>query len=404
MWMPQIDNKELIGCLLRSSIGVIGRRTSEAYANVVIGNAIKELISKYEFLKYINIIGTQYNEVFDLVKINDEINNINQMDVGRAATGVMKYITQTMGKNAGYYFIKEIKEDLPTNYELALNKIGLDFDFLQTEFITNMKESFKYSLNNYDMLKYMLSLSFEILNKQIGRDSSYVLLSEFVERLSIEHPVLKYVKINDIRSVQGIDILTINQDVNNEDKQTVGSSIQKVMQEFNTYFEEKGSFSFIDKLKDNLSADYLYKLEEFGVNLDIIRLSQGLIVKNVLRALVGVLSDYSTQSYAVLMVNNAIANFYDRFVFTKGIKIDSLKFSDGTDGIELPEDVNSIRASELGRALQKIIENISKSLGEDAGKHFVEKFKKYLGKAYVLRIEELGVNLHMIELKQNLTW
>ena len=402
--MPQFENKELFGCLLRSSIGVIGRRTSEAYANVVIGNAIKDLLTEYEFLKYINILGTQYNEVFDIVKINDEINNIDQTEIGKAAAHIMKQITRTMGKNAGYYFIKEIKEDLPTNYEVALNSIGLDFDFLQTEFITNMKESFKYSITNYDMLKYTLSVCFEILNKQIGRDSAYTLLSEFVDRLSTEHPVLKYAKINDIRSVQGIDIVTIDQDVNQVDTNIVGAGIQKVLQEFNTHFDEKGTFSFIDKLKDVLSADYIYKLEEFGINLDIIRLSQGLIVKNVLKALVSVLSDYSTQSYAVLMVNNAIANFYEKFLFTKGIKIDSLKFSDGTDGIELPEDINSIRASELGRALQKIIENISKSLGEDAGKHFVEKFKKYLGKAYVLRIEELGVNLHMIELKQNLTW
>jgi len=404
MWMPQFENKEIIERLLKSTIGVISRRTSEAYANVVISNTIKDLITKYDFLKYINVLGTQYNEVFDLVQINDEINNIDQTEIGKAVISFIKKMTRSMGKNAGYYFIKEIKEDLPTEYEVVLNSIGLDFDFLQTEFITNMKESFKYSIDNYDIFKYTLTICFEILNKQIGRDSAYTTLSEFVHRLSTEHQVLKYVKINDIRSVQGVDIVTVDQQVNQVDPQTVGAGIQKVIQEINMYFEDKGAFSFTEKLKDVLSADYTYKLEEIGVNIDIIRLSQEIIVKKVLKALVDVLSEYSTQSYAVLMVNNAISNFYEKFVFTKGIKIDSLKFTDGIDGIELPENINSIRASELGRALQKIIENISKSLGEDAGRHFVEKFKKSLGKAYVLRIEELGVNLHMIELKQNLTW
>ena len=404
MWMPQFENKDIIERLLKSTMGVIGRRTSEAYANVVIGNTIKELTTKYDFLKYINILGTQYNETFDLIDIREEINSIDQKIIGEASTGIIKKMIKTMGKNAGYYFIKEIKEDLPTEYEVVLNNMGLDFDFLQTEFITNMKESFRYTIDNYDMSKYTISVCFEILNKQIGRDSAYLILSEFMLRLSTEHEVLKLIKINDIRSVQGVDIVTVDKAINDVDTQLVGAGIQKVMQELNVHFEEKGAFSFIDKLKDVFSADYIYKLEELGVNLDVIRLSQGLIVKHVLKALVDVLSEYSTLSYAVLMVNNAISNFYEKFIFTKGIKIDSLKFTDGVDGIELPENINSIRASELGRALQKIIESISKSLGEDAGKYFVEKFKKSLGKAYVLRIEELGVNLHMIELKQNLTW
>ena len=402
--MPQFENKDILERLLKSTIGVIGRRTSEAYANVVIGNTIKELSTQYDFLKYINILGTQYNEAFDMIDIRDEINNVDQNKIGEASTSIIKKMTQTMGKNAGYYFLKEIKEDLPTDYEVALNNIGLDFDYLQSEFITNMKESFRFTIDNYDMCKYSISVCFEILNKQIGRDSAYLTLSEFVLRLSTEHEVLKLIKINDIRSVQGIDIVTVEKEVNEVDPLIVGAGLQKVMQELNVHFEEKGSFIFVDKLKDVISADYIYKFEEIGINLEVIRLSQGLIVKHVLKALVDVLSEYSTLSYAVLMVNNSIAKFYEKFIFTKGIKIDSLKLSNGIDDIELPENINTIRASELGRALQKIIENISKSLGEEAGKHFVEKFKKALGKAYVLRIEELGVNLHMIELKQNLAW
>ncbi|HDQ16040.1 MAG TPA: hypothetical protein ENN45_03175 [Bacteroidetes bacterium] len=402
--MPQFENKEIIGRLLKSTIGVIGRRTSEAYANVVIGEVVVDLAGTYDFLKYVKISGKQYTELFDLVQIDDQINSVEIVQIGKAVNSFMKLIAKSMGKDAGYYFIKEIKEDLPTDFELVLHDIGLDFDYLQSEFLTYMKESFRYNIDNYDILKNILTVCFEILNRQAGRDSAFTILSELVQRLNTEHEVLRFVKINDIRSVQGIDIVTIDSQVNKADPDAVGAAVQKITQEINEYFEEKGTFIFIEKLKDALSVDYSHKLKEIGVNIDIIRLSQELIVKNVLKALVDVLSEYSTQSYAVLMVNNAIANFYEKFVFVKGIKIDSLKFSSGIDGIIVPENINSIRASELGRALQKIIESISKALGEDAGKHFVEKFKKNLGKAYVLRIEELGVNLHMIELKQNLVW
>ena len=43
MRMPQIANKDILDIILRSTIGVIGRRTSEAYANVIISSAIDEL-------------------------------------------------------------------------------------------------------------------------------------------------------------------------------------------------------------------------------------------------------------------------------------------------------------------------------------------------------------------------
>jgi len=68
------------------------------------------------------------------------------------------------------------------------------------------------------------------------------------------------------------------------------------------------------------------------------------------------------------------------------------------------KEKEKVKESDLGRALQKLIENISTSLGEDAGEHFMDIFKKQLGKAYLLRIEEMGVNLHMIELKRTMSW
>ncbi len=44
------------------------------------------------------------------------------------------------------------------------------------------------------------------------------------------------------------------------------------------------------------------------------------------------------------------------------------------------------------------------SLGENAGRNFINRLKKRLGKAYLLRIEEMGINLYMIELRHNLMW
>ena len=400
MWMPQLDNKEIFGRILRSTIGVIRRRTSEAYANVIIGRVIEQLSDKHGFLKHVKLQGVKYNEVYDIVTIDDGINDVNLKEIADAAKDFMTNIASSMGKNAGYYFIREIKEDLPFDYERTIRDLGVNLDLIQMEFITDIKKTFKYKINNSDVLKYTFTLLFDILDRDIGRDAAYKILSELVERLCIEHQVLKFVKINDIRSIQGVDIVTINKDIDATASKEVGSSIQKIIQEVNNSLDEKDGFTFIEKLKNYLSGDYSFKLEDMGVNLEVIKLNQSLVVKHVLKALVDILSDTSTESYAILVVDNVLRRLDKEIEFLKYVNIDSLHYSEGINAVNVPEEIDTVSSSELGRSLQRIIEDISVTMGEEAGRNFLDKFKDRLGKAYILRIEEMGVNLYMIELRQ----
>lgn len=402
--MPEIENKELFGRLLKSAIGVISRRTSEPYANMVISNAIKKLRIKYLFLNYVKIIIGEYSEIFDVVEINDDINHIAIEEIGKASRDFMQIIISEMGKDAGYYFIREIKEDLPYDYEKSIKEVGVDLDLLQLDFITDVKQDLKFGIKNDEILRYMISVLYELLERDSGRTFAYDALYETTNRLCTGYEVLKYIKINDVRSIQNVDIVTVEKTVNSLEPSIVGTGIQKVIQEIFNSFDERKGFLFIDNLKNLINADYNIKLSEIGIDLRIIKLRQELVVRHVLKTLVDLLSDSSTQSYAVLMVNNILRNFDAKFSFLKEVKIDGLKYSQGEDGIEVPTGIDSVRASELGRSLQRIIENISNAMGEEPGRTFIERFKRNLGKAYLLRIEELGVNLHMIELRVTLAF
>jgi len=404
MRMPQMANKDILGIILKSTIGVIGRRTSEAYANVIISSAIDELKEKYNFLQFIEIKGTQYKEIFDTVDIKQDINNFKTKEVGEAAKFFIKKIIRVMGKNAGYYFLREIKEEIPYDYEQYMKEIGVDFDLLQLQFITEIKSSAKMQIENSDILRFTFKTLFYILDREIGRDSAYITLSEYTLRLSTKYEVLKYIKINDIRVIQGIDVINVDKRVDSFRPTLVGIAIQKVIQELNFSFIEQENFSIIEILKNHLNADYIFKLGAMGVDLNVIQLKQSLIVKHVFKALIDVVNETTTQSYAVLMINNMLKKHEDRFEYLKLINIDSTRFSEGIDAIIIPEEIEQVRESELGRGLQKIMETLIKSLGDEAGHNFVEKFKKRLGKAYILRIEEIGMNLHMMELRQNLIW
>jgi len=402
--MQAFENKEIIGRILKTTIGVIGRRTSDSYANVIIGSAIRELSNKYSFLKDINIQGTQYNEVYDIISFNSGLENVKPDQLANATNEFIEKISKSMGKDAGFYFIKEIKEDLPYEFEKTIKDIGIDLDYLQLQFITDLKDSYKFRIENFDILKNFFKILFDILDNEIGKRKAYLILEDLNKRFSIEYDFLKLVKINDVSSIPNIDSVTVDKNVNLVDENIVGTGIQKIVQELNNVVSEKNIIDFTDKIKDKLNSDYILKLNEIGVDFNVVKLKKELIIRHVIKALINVLTDSSNYSYATMVVNNVIREFDLKFSFFKDIKINKKSSENNDEEISISKSIENVNYSELGRGIQKIVEKITISLGDEAGSHFIEKFKKGLGKAYVLRIEEMGVNLHMIELKRNLTW
>jgi len=407
MPLSELENDEIIGRVLRSTIGVISRRTSEAYASVAIGKVVNILKLKYTFLEFVEIKKTefvQFNEFFDPIEINPKINDEKTIEVVQATSEIIKNISKDIGQEAGYFFIKEIKENLPFNYENSIKNLGINFDTLQLEYLTDRKKSFKLYIKNADLMKHVFKTLYEVLEQNEGRLFTYKTLIELTTRLSTEYTMLRYVTINDITTVRNVDTITVNdENLNMLEPSKVGFVIQKVIQEINNELDENGGVTFLKKLKERLNSDYLYRLKGLGVDFNVIKLNQELVIKHVLKALVDVLITASSQSYAILMMNNFLKNPIDRYGHLKEIKVDNEKYSQGIEAIKIPSNLNTVRESEIGRCLQKLIEQVANTIGGEAGKQFINKFKEGLGKAYVLRIEEMGINLHLIELKKELT-
>jgi len=403
--MPQITKKEILGRILKSTIGVIGRRTSEPYANMTVERILEKMSSKYDFLKYIDIKHEKFTENINFVEINTDIEDVDIKKLGDAIKDFMIKLADRMGKDAGFYFIKEIKDDLPYDYEQKTKEIGVDLELIQSEFIYEIKSSFKDKIKNYDVLKYIFTVIHEIIEDKVGRNFAYEVLTELVGRLSTQYDTLRYIKINDVRSIQNLDIVSIDKKVNDIEPEKVGFTVQKIIQETvnetnNKLHDEK--FSIIEHIKDRISVDYTIKLKEMGVEFEAVKLKQTLLVKKVIKALIDILSESSTESYALVIIKNILKNYKDSYYFFKYIKIDSVNFSEKENAIEVSKEINSVSPSDLGRGIQKIIEKVSTSLGEDAGRYFLDKLQKKVGKAYILRLEEIGVNLHMIELRRTL--
>jgi len=402
--MPRYRNNELISRIIRTTIGVIGRRTSESYAVMVIGTVVKRLSEKYDFLKNVEISNAQYSEIGQIVNIKNDLDYVNIEDIGRASRDFIQKITRALGKNAGYFFIKEIKEDLPYEYEQTIKQLGVDLDFLQLEYLTDRKSVFDFQIPHSELLTYVFQALFDVLAKENGRNFAFLTLEELVRRFSTKYEILKDIEVNDIRYMMGANIVSIDSKVDVLESDVIGDVTQKVIQETSNYLQEKGGIPFIEKLKKYMGVEYYLKLEEMGVNLGAIHMRHGVIVKRVLKALVDILSEASAESYAILVLDRTLSRIYYDYELLRFIEIDSSRYSEGFDAVCISSDIDLVSPSEVGRGIQKLIEKISSSLGEDAGQNFVERLKFRLGKAYVLKMEELGVNLHLVKLREDLVF
>ena len=83
----------------------------------------------------------------------------------------------------------------------------------------------------------------------------------------------------------------------------------------------------------------------------------------------------------------------------KYIKIDNSQYTQGINAIRIIPEANNVKRYELVRAIRDIIRITEMFLDDNKKTSFIENFKIKLGREYIYEIENLGVNLHFLELK-----
>ncbi len=135
--MSQLENSEVIRHVLDKLINISSRKTTSGHAISTLFKSIKELEKKYGFLKHIDIKDTEYMELEEPITVMSEINNVNSDDVGKALYDIIKSMNNNLGKNAGYFFIKELKNSIDDDYNTRIMNMGLDLSIMQLEFEIN---------------------------------------------------------------------------------------------------------------------------------------------------------------------------------------------------------------------------------------------------------------------------
>jgi hypothetical protein len=116
------------------------------------------------------------------VVVHDSLNSIHPKQVGMALKELEKIIMKSMGKNAGYFFIRETQEKIGIDYDTILVKtMDVDLTFMQSTYIVEKKSIPLLHIEKSDVLRRFLRALIEGLEKQTSRTFAIGLIAQRTE-------------------------------------------------------------------------------------------------------------------------------------------------------------------------------------------------------------------------------
>jgi len=399
-WDLMLDSADVTQQFLETIIEIIGRKTSEEYAAVTIQNLLKKLRVSYPFLRAIEIKNSRSIELEGTVTVNDSLNAIPPKDVGYALKELITKIIISLGKTAGYFFIRETCEKIGIEYDTFLLKtMDVDLTLLQSTLIVENKSINVLEIQKSDVIRRLLKVLLEAVEKQTSKSFAIACLQRHIDKLRQSYPFLNSILVNDIRYTLGPEELVVRQEINTIEPEELGRAMTSILQEIDKTLSDLGRNSIASDLKIRLTFEYLDKLNEMGVIITSQGIGNNAVFTQVIKSLIDIIEKTSSENYAIFVLNSFLRKIDMKYEFLKMINVETAAKEGELYHIVIGGNLDSISETDARRAIQLLLESIIRSLGKISDE-FIQEFKDSLDKKYLLKIEEMGVNFHMIELHE----
>ena len=398
--MSNLKNSQVIRHVLQTLVSKIGRRTSEGFAMVILDTVLNELMSRYDFLRYVEIKNTFYSEGIDAVNVSSEIDLVDTAKFYNAVGDIIEMTVKYVKEKANFFFIKEVQEALNDIYNLNLKEQNIDLNLMQFQFIVDKKQEVK--MKNSEMVEIVISALNNIINQKFPGAQKTKTMINSIRKLGKKYDFLKHVEISDEPTSGGFYLIQALPGINNAHPIDVAEAIQKIICDIGKSLDWKDGESFIETLKREIGEKHL-ALEGMGVSLEHIKfvlMRQGheVLVKKTLEALIDTVSKNTSEGFAVVAIDTAIGKLEEKHNILRYIEIDKSRYAEGANAISIMPEINNVESYKLGKAIREVIKMVGNELGSKTAL-YIEDFKKHIGTKYLHEIEKIGVNLHFLELK-----
>jgi len=400
-WDLMLDTADVTQQFIETIIEIIGRKTSVEYAAIIIRNLLKKIQPTYPFLRDIEIKNTRSLEMEGTVSVKDELNAIPPKDVGRALKDLVTKIMNSLGKTAGYFFIRETREKIGIEYDTILLKtMDVDLTLMQSTIIVENKSINVLEIQKSDIMRRFLKVLMETVEKQTSKSFAISFLQQHLDILQHQYPFLTSILVNDIRYTLGPEEIVVQPAVNSIEPLDLGRAMTSILQETEKTLSDLGRNSIANDMKTHLTIEYLTKLKEMGVTITPQGIGYSAVFSHVIKTIIDILGKTSSENYAIFVVNSFLRKIDTKYDFLKPISVKPAANEGELYHIIIGDNIHTISETDARRAIQQLLGSIIESLGEKIRDEFIEQFKNSLDKKYLSRIEEMGVNFYMIELHE----
>ncbi len=128
-----IENSKIVEKVLTTLLRIVKRKTTEGYAVSVMDSLIKKLEINYNFLKHVEIKDTRFSESDIPITVMSDVNSIPPGEVGKAIQSIISTMNESLGKDVGHFFIKELSQNIGDEYDSVIKDMGVDLNLMQLE-------------------------------------------------------------------------------------------------------------------------------------------------------------------------------------------------------------------------------------------------------------------------------
>lgn len=126
-------NSTIITEIFTALYNISKRKTTEGYTFILLNSILEELQPKYPFLVQINLKDTRFIEEEDFIIIDPILNAIPTQKICSALYDMLKTMNESLGKDAGPFFYKEISVKISDFTNETMQRNGVDLLIMQLE-------------------------------------------------------------------------------------------------------------------------------------------------------------------------------------------------------------------------------------------------------------------------------
>ncbi len=129
-----IENSEVMKNVLNTLLKISNRKDTDINVISTMDSLVKKLEEKYSFLKHVEIKDTRFLETDNPITVMSDMNNVPSTEIGKAIHEIIFSMTASLGRDAGFYFIKEIGHRIGEDCNTTINDdMGVNLNLMQIE-------------------------------------------------------------------------------------------------------------------------------------------------------------------------------------------------------------------------------------------------------------------------------